>query len=96
MSGVIKRFSLAQNQGTAQASYVGSLIEAHGGAPNDEERDAIAWTAVSFFTGGVDTVSYRARILSLGLLSDGTDYGSDHNFHHAHVPVPRYSTACTE
>ncbi|KAI0337053.1 cytochrome P450 [Trametopsis cervina] len=43
------------NRGTAQPSYVASLINAHGGTPNDEERDAIAWSSVSFFTGGIDT-----------------------------------------
>ncbi|KAI0089338.1 cytochrome P450 [Irpex rosettiformis] len=45
------------DHGIAQPSYVASLIEAHRGTPNDEERDAIAWSAVSFFTGGVDTTT---------------------------------------
>ena len=46
-----------QNSGNAQPSYVGSLIDAFGGTPDDQEREAITWSAFSFFSGGIDTVS---------------------------------------
>lgn len=61
---------LVQERGIAEPSYVASLINAHGGTPSDKERDAIAWTAVSFFTGGVDTVrptTYLASLIPVGI-----------------------------